>query len=129
MGDILAFLTTVLIIVFVIGFAYFTTKWMGSKMGMQSNSQNMKVIEKMMITPDKSLVIVEIGKKLMVLGMSANSVEKICDIDDDMELEFKEINPIDFGDIFKEKLKNGFNNKKNASTEYRGSDEIQNIEE
>ena len=42
----------------------------------------MKVLERTMFGQDKSLVVVKIGDKIMLLGVTAHHIEKIADLDE-----------------------------------------------
>ena len=48
---------------------------------MVSDSRNMKILERINLGPDKMLLLVSICGKCMVLGVTSNHTEKICDID------------------------------------------------
>lgn len=106
MGDIFAFIVTIFIIAVVVAATFFTTRWMGSKMGIRSNSKNIKVIDKIMLTPDKSIIIVDILGQKMALGMTSQHIDKICDIDDNVEIVEKnvDVTPLNFNAILKDTI-------------------------
>lgn len=55
--------------------------------GFGGSRKMIKIIECTGVAPDKQLMIVEVGDKLMLIGISPNSVNKICDLDrEDIEL-------------------------------------------
>lgn len=46
-----------------------------------SDSRNMKVLERINLGPDKMLLLVSICGKCMVLGVTSNHTEKICELE------------------------------------------------
>lgn len=55
---------------------YFGAKWMTKKVQMRPGSI-IKVIDRVNLTQDKSVVIITVGEKCMLLGVSPQHVEKI----------------------------------------------------
>jgi len=116
LADILAFIVTILIVILVIVATFFTTRWMGSKMGIRSNSKNIKVIDRVLLTPDKSIIIVDILGQKMALGMTSQHIDKICDIDSSVEVEEKsiDVNSMNFNKILKDTIKETLNKTKSV---------------
>lgn len=114
MGDIFAFIVTVGIIAFVVAATFFTTRWMGTKMGIRSNSKNIKVVDRVLLTPDKSIIIVDILGQKMALGMTAQHIDKICDISDDAKVQERQmdINQSNFNNILKDTISKTLNKGK-----------------
>ncbi len=46
-----------------------------------SDSRNMKILERINLGPDKMLLLVSVCGKCMVLGVTTNHAEKICDLE------------------------------------------------
>lgn len=46
-----------------------------------SDSKNMKILERINLGPDKMLLLVSVCGKCMVLGVTSNHTEKICDLE------------------------------------------------
>ncbi len=75
------------------------------------DSRNMKILERINLGPDKMLLLVSICGKCMVLGVTSNRAEKICDLEfTEDELAPKSENP-SFSESFKTVLEN-FKKKK-----------------
>lgn len=49
------------------------------------SSKNMKILERINLGPDKMLLLVSICGKCMVLGVTTNHTEKICDLEQSEE--------------------------------------------
>lgn len=55
--------------------------------GFGGGRKMIKIIECTGVAPDKQLMIVEVGNKCMLIGVTPNAVNKICDLDrEDVEL-------------------------------------------
>ena len=64
--------------------ACFAARWLRNRFntGMFGSGQrSVKIIECIGIAQDKQLMIVSVGKRIMLLGITPNSVSKICDLD------------------------------------------------
>ena len=81
MGIFKVILSLVGIVILILA-TYFGMKWMTKKV--QTRPGNIiKVVERVNLTQDKSIVIVTVGEKCMLLGVSPSHVEKIQDLDKD----------------------------------------------
>lgn len=74
------FLTAILIFVFVLLVAYFTTRFVGKFQKTQMGYRNFEVIESFKITNGKYLQLVKIGSKYVVIGIGKDSVTMICEV-------------------------------------------------
>jgi len=88
--------------------AYYTTNWLGKKvaLGGQSSSQNMKVLDRMLLMQDKSLLIVQVGNERFLLAVTKESVQLLHKLDENEVLTVKEDYEQNFVDVFKDMLKN-----------------------
>lgn len=87
-----------------------------------------KIIECTGVAPDKQLMIVEVGNKRMLIGVTPNSVNKICDLDEDDILLYENSDtvpavPAESG--FMRSLKKAFSerNKENIQNKEDGRNE------
>ncbi len=77
-----------------------------------SDSRNMKIIERINLGPDKMLLLVSVCGKCMVLGVTSNHTEKICDLEETEEqLTAKTAENPTFSESFKTILGNMINKK------------------
>ena len=66
----------------------FALFWLMKKLNkhvMVADSRNMKILERINLGPDKMLLLVSICGKCMVLGVTSNHTEKICDLEQTAE--------------------------------------------
>ena len=90
-GKLILSLTTVLLLIFLV------FKVLGNKVNDINNKKYMKIIDRLQITKDNSIVIVQIGKKGYIMSSSQKGMEKI------EELEKEELQVIE--EMKKESLK------------------------
>ena len=100
--------------------AFYAYSWLNKhRVGGLGNTQNraIKIVEYVGIAQDKQLMIVTVGSKKMLLGVTANAVTKICDLDDE-DLP-QEDSGIQSESGFMQSLKKAFaeKNKVNAESE------------
>ncbi len=85
--------------------------WLMKKLNkrvMVSDSRHMKVLERINLGPDKMLLLVSVCGKCMVLGITSNHAEKICDLEqteEELTRRDENENP-SFGESFKTVLGN-----------------------
>lgn len=93
--------------------AYFALKTV-SKKGFFKNSglKNMKVIERMMLSQDTSVAIVEAAGKMLLIGITSHHIELLCELSpEDIVISEENQNISEFAGILKnlsEKGANGF---------------------
>ena len=82
-----------------------------------TDSRHLKVLERVNLGPDKMLLIVSVCGKCMLLGVTSQSAEKICDLDETEEqLVAKQADRQNFP-TFTESFKSILGKKKAASPE------------
>ncbi len=61
------------------------TKWFNKKTatrGFYGNTNGITIIERLAISSDKQLMVVKIGEKSLLLGVTPNSISKISELDE-----------------------------------------------
>ena len=112
---------------------FYATKWLNKKFrntGWNGAQNGIKIIECMGIAQDKQLLVVKVGSRSMLLGVTPNSVTKLSDLDDD-DIAVLEANAAEtpgFADAFK----NAFANRNKSEQiqtqeEDHGKNEIDNF--
>ncbi|MEG0541680.1 MAG: flagellar biosynthetic protein FliO [Angelakisella sp.] len=96
-------------LLFVLALAYITIKWMGSRMSVQTNSRLIKVLDRVMIGQDKCLLVVKVAEETMLIGMSGDAVEKLCDLTGNLNLETAVAQaPPEFSEVLRDSLHKGW---------------------
>lgn len=115
MSQILSFLAIIFVIIAVILFTYFTTRYMGTKFNYTYSSTNIKIIDRLVISPDKMILIVDIAGEVCSLVLTSGAILKLSDIDRDDLIE--KDNQSNFTNIFKNKISDIMDNKGNFFTD------------
>lgn len=89
-------------VLFVIFLAYVGTKWISRKYTNVSKTNQMKVLERISLGQDKSIVLVSIGKKAYLLGVSAKGIETLHSLEEGEFTIPQEISyeKVDFSNLF-----------------------------
>lgn len=86
MGEFFLVLFSLLGVIGLIFLTYYGARWMNRRFNNGqgfNSSKGIKIVECTGIAPDKQLLIVTVGKKSMLLGVTQSSVSKICELDDE----------------------------------------------
>ena len=71
---------------FVAGLAYLVSKLMGHKLGGMQLSKTSKVLESLPLGTNRSLCVVEMAGKVMLVGVSEHSITLLREITDEIEI-------------------------------------------
>ncbi|MDP4153151.1 MAG: flagellar biosynthetic protein FliO [Bacillota bacterium] len=66
---------------FICVLVYYTTRFVSVKSVSMSQGKYLKVIDRVVLSKDKQLIIVEIGQECHLISMSAQNVQQLCVID------------------------------------------------
>ena len=83
-GRVITVLFTIVLFAAILYLAYLTTKYIGKKYSISSgmSGKNLKIIDSLSLAPDKVLMIVKAGGKTVLVGLSRDHMEYICDVDE-----------------------------------------------
>lgn len=70
----------------IIGLAFYTSRFMGKKMGGFNNSADGKVMSSLALSPKGSVYIVEIAGKYLILGVTEHSINILQEITNEEEI-------------------------------------------
>ncbi len=90
-------LTVIVLFIIVLFLAVFSTRLAGRLQKGQLKNKNIKAIETFHIAPERYIQIVEVGGRILVLGITKSSVNLLCELDGD---DIKESLEKDCGDGF-----------------------------
>ena len=77
MEGFLTFVSLLFAFALILGLAYVTTKIVASANFKKYKNKNMRLLEGMQLGPQKSLQLVRVGNKILLLALSKDNVEKI----------------------------------------------------
>ena len=84
LGDLKSFfsvLFSLIMLIAVLFAAYYSTRWIASKTSGSRGSRNIKILDRLFLAQDKTLVILDVAGQCMLLGITHQSIRKICDLD------------------------------------------------
>lgn len=82
MKEVLLVIISLAGIIALIFLTYYASRWL-SKRVYRTTSRSLEIVERLGVTNDKSLIIARAGGKLLLLGVTAQHIEKLCDLDDE----------------------------------------------
>lgn len=131
LDGIMTFLSLIFAFVLILGLAYVTTKVVASASFKKYKNRNMRLLEGMQLGPQKSLQLVKVGNKVLLLALTKDHVVKIetymphelniTDDEDTKQLSFQDI----FNDMTKGFMNSNANDEINVINE-NSIDENQN---
>ena len=80
-SDVLTLIFTLLAIVLVLYLCYLFSKFMANKVNNVSKFNNIKVVERVALTQDKGLVIIQVCGKYYLIGFANNNIEILKELD------------------------------------------------
>lgn len=94
-------LVGVLALIFV---TFFVARWLSKRMyGIAG--RHIRVVEREMLSQDKSLVVVKAGERYMLLGVTGEHIDKLCDFSEEEASLFDEPAPSNANGTFLDNLK------------------------
>ena len=117
LGDIITVAGTLFTVAAILYLSYIVSKRVGKGMAAVHNSRHMKIIDRMFVGQDRSLLIVHIGGRYCLVGVSAAGIQFLSELEESDITELTpDMPPPDnfpaFSDIFSGKLFNAKRNKK-----------------
>lgn len=80
-------ITVLLLFLFIIALAYFSTRWMGKMQSGMTNNKNIQIIETVRLSNTKYVQIIRIGKKYIAIAVAKDTVTMLAELtEDDIEL-------------------------------------------
>lgn len=82
MGEFFAVTFSLIGILALILALFYASKWFNRRMSITS-AQNLKIIERVNLAPDKMLLLIEICGKYMVIGVTPSGINTLSELDDE----------------------------------------------
>ena len=109
LGNIFSFVFMLIAVGLILYLSYAVTKKLGSTGMAGGMSKNMRVVDRIFMGRDKSIVIVRVGEKDYLLGISQNAITLLKELPEGEILAFAEgepeASPMAFLDTLKKKWK------------------------
>ena len=107
--------------VIILFLAWFCTKWLGTHYGVPSKVSKIKILERCAIGTDRSLMIVRVGEKVWLLGVTAHNINIITELNsedfaqEEYDIKGSFVQSQKFTSDFSRILKDAFDKKNNNS--------------
>lgn len=82
-------MATLLIFAFVLFITYLVTKWMGGYQKGRSSNNNLKIVESIQAGSNKSIHILQTGKKYLVIAVGKEEINVLTELSEE-ELDFSQ---------------------------------------
>ncbi len=111
MGAVLEVLGILIVLIGVCVLAYFATKYIAKAYQLKGAGDNIKLRDRLMLSYDKSLVLVTVGDKTLLISIAKENIRLICEVDASTLKEQPAPESIDFSTILKNTTLSKFVNK------------------
>ncbi len=107
-NDIITVISTLVMVVLVLFFTYYATRYIGKVGGIKRQSRYIEIVDRVPLAQDKSIAIIQVGEKKFLVGIASQQISLLQELDelDLVPLEAPQVQSdlINFKDIF-DKLK------------------------
>lgn len=80
-------ISLVAVFAFVVVMAYFASKFLSGRFQSRSTSSGGQLLEHLALGPNKSVCVVEMGGKVVLLGVTEHQISLLAEIDDPEEID------------------------------------------
>ena len=78
---VLSLLGSLVLFALILVLAWFCIRWLGGQYRQSTAGNRVKVLERIALAPDRSLLVVRAGGQVLLLGMTSQHIEKIAELD------------------------------------------------
>lgn len=78
---LLSLLGGLFLFVLVLVLAWYCSKWLGGRFGFTGAGNAIQVLERVMVGPDRSLLVVRAGEEVLLLGVTPQHIERLGELD------------------------------------------------
>ncbi len=106
MGDFISVAGAILMIVAIVVLAFYSTRWLGKRMGGSAASKYLSVVDRISLGQDKCIAIVKVGQKHLLIGVSSGSVTNLGELNEEdlSQVTTQQAYP-SFGDALRDSIK------------------------
>lgn len=73
--------------------AWYCTKWIGKRYGVSGAGSRIKILERTPLGPDRCLMVVRLDNRVWLLGVTAQHIDKIDELDPELYPQNEQIQP------------------------------------
>ncbi len=100
--NVLELIAVLIVFIFVLAATYYVTKWIGKSGVVQTQSNNIKVIETFKIAQNKYIQIIQLGDRYYSIAVTKDNITFLAALDEeqlDLTKKDKEVTVLPFRDI------------------------------
>ena len=87
-SNLVSLLGVIIVFILILLFCYLSLKYVGRGVVKRGGSANIKIIDRMILGQDKSIVIAKVGKKYYLLGVTSSGIHLISELQpDDIDMK------------------------------------------
>ena len=83
-NTVLSLLGSLILFILILVLAWFCVRWFGGQFRTGTVGGKLRVLERMPLAPDRSLMVVRIGGQVFLLGVTSQHIEKIAELDPEL---------------------------------------------
>ena len=78
---VLSLLGGLFLFVLVLVLAWYCSRWLGGRFGFSAAGGTVRILERVMVGPDRSLLVVKAGEEVWLLGVTPQHIERLGELD------------------------------------------------
>lgn len=108
-SEVISFITVLLVLALILYLSYVVSCKVGGRMIRIGGSSNIRIIDQAIIGREKSIIVVRVGQKDYLLGVSQNSISLLQELEEGqvMDGEMQSPDSLGFVSFLKDRMKNG----------------------
>lgn len=87
---VLSLLGGLFLFVLVLVLAWYCSRWLGGRFGFSAAGGTIRILERVMVGPDRFLLVVRAGSVVWLLGVTPQHIERLGELDPDLYPEGEE---------------------------------------
>ena len=87
---VLSLLGGLFLFVLVLVLAWYCSRWLGGRFGFSATGGTIRILERVMVGPDRFLLVVKAGDEVWLLGVTPQHIERLGELDPDLYPEGEE---------------------------------------
>ncbi len=124
-GRVVTVLFTLVLFAVILYLAYLASRYIGKKYSVHGgmSGKNIKILDTLAVSQDKLLMIVKAGGKTVLMGVSKDHMDYICDVDGDQIIQGSGADDASLTPDFVQAFRNVLNDKMKNLKHKENSDE------
>lgn len=83
-------LMTLGMVIFILYLSYVFSKYIGKGIGMKKSTRHMQVLDRLILSQDKSIAVVQVGCRYFLIGVASSQINVLTELSGDDLVELQE---------------------------------------